>query len=119
MNELNEIAKEYIERYELDLTVEELFEEFEHIYQASIDFEEYLKTSGIIYKLNKMKRNARLKEKRSIFCKWYFTKNQNDRSKKYRSLLIELSEMIFVSERTVQFDVFGETTAQSEKNASQ
>ena len=110
MKELDNIAEKYIEKYNLDITVQELFDEFECVYQASIDFEKYLKESSLIYKLNKMKRNQRLKEKRSIFCKWYMEKNQSNKKKKYRALLIELSEMVFVSERTVQFDVFRETT---------
>ena len=108
MNELAEIAQGYIERHNLNLTIGELFEEFEHIYQESIMFEVYLKESKIIYKLNKMKRNARLKEKRAIFCKWYFTKFQNKMTKE---LFIELSETVFVSERTIQDDIFRETTA--------
>lgn len=110
MTELNELAQSYIDKHNLDLTIEELFNEFERIHNAVIEFEKYLKSTGIKYKLNKMRRNERLKEKRSLFCKWYFQNHQNDNTKKFKALMIELSEMTFMSERTVQFDVFGETT---------
>ena len=117
--ELNKTVQKYIDKHKLDISVEELFIQFEKICLLREEFDLYIETTGIKYELNKMKRNERLKEKRSIFCQWYFTKHQNNRDKKYRALLIDLSEMLFVSERTVQFDVFGETTAQSRKKASQ
>lgn len=101
--ELITYAENYIKNHNLDLTVEELFKEFERVCTVYEEFTNYLNESGLIYKLNKMLRNKRLKERRSVFCKWYFTKYQN---KPTKVLMIELSELTFMSERTVQEDTF-------------
>ena len=105
MRQLNtkQIAEQYIIDNNLNISVEELFNQFEMLCDIHEQFSIYLKQSRLIYKLNKMRRNKRLKAKRSIFCKWYFDKFQNKPSK---VLINELEEMTFVSERTVRDDTF-------------
>lgn len=107
-NNILENAESYIESNGLDISPEQLFIEFMFIVKCHEEFDCYLKESKLIFKLNKMKRDERLKKKRELFNKWYFSKYKNKFTKE---LLIELSEMTFVSERTVQLDVFRETTA--------
>ena len=101
-------AIDYIEKHGLEITPEQLFVEFMAIVKWHEEFECYLKESKIIYKLNKMKRNKRLKEKRKLFVQWYFTKNQTELSK---TLQLDLSEMVFVTTRTIREELLKETTA--------
>lgn len=96
-------AEQYITENNLGITVEELIQEFEHVAQVFEDFDLYLKESGLKLKYRNMLRSKRLKEKRKVFCKWYFDKYQ---SKPTKVLIAELSEITFMSERTVQEDTF-------------
>jgi hypothetical protein len=55
-----------------------------------------------------MKRNKRLLEKRKLFTEWYTLKHQN--KKMVKEILIDLSEIVFSSTKTVQKDLLRETT---------
>jgi len=102
------LAEKYIDTYGIEITPEELFVEFAQIVERHKAFERYLRESKVLYKLNKMKRNQRLKEKRKLFVQWYFHKNQDQLSK---VLQIDLSEMVFVTPRTIREELLKETTA--------
>jgi len=56
-----------------------------------------------------MRRNQRLLKKRKLFAEWYALKNQN--KKMLKEIILDLSEMVFASTRTVENDLSNETTA--------
>lgn len=99
-------AEKYIEKYNLDISPEQLFIEFQQIIALHESFNEYLKEEKLNAKLEKMKRNKRLLEKRKLFIAWYALKNQNQKMAK--EIFIDLSEMVFASERTVQIELKNE-----------
>ncbi|SFS30740.1 hypothetical protein [Lutibacter maritimus] len=101
-------AEKYINKHNVPCTVEELFIEFERKYRLHIEFEAYLKQENINSKLEKMRRDKRLLEKRKLFAEWYFVKNQATQSVK--KSFINISEMVFASTKTVQNDILKETT---------
>lgn len=86
------------------MSVEELFIHFKEIENTHKEFNQYLQKENLNYTLEKMRRNERLKAKRELFTKWYFL--QKKRKELTKKVLIELSEMTFLSERTVQGDIF-------------
>ncbi|WP_142783358.1 hypothetical protein [Changchengzhania lutea] len=106
--DLLQSVEQYIIDHGLNITPEELFVQFNHIVESHHQFEYYLKLNGINENLEKMKRNKRLLEKRKLFVDWYFLKNQN--KKNIKSLMIEASEMLFTSTKTIQIDLLKETT---------
>jgi len=103
-----EKAESYIEKNDLGISPEEMFIEFQEMYQLHIEFDNYVKENGLNKKLEQMQRNKRLLEKRKLFVEWYFVKTQDDLSVK--EAFINLSEMIFASTKTVQKDLLKEAT---------
>ena len=101
-------AEDYIIKHDFGKSVEELFIEFELIVDLHKEFESYLKRQHLNEKLEKMKRNERHLEKRRLFSLWYSAKTQN--CKKTKEILIDISEMCFVSTRTVENFLFYEAT---------
>ncbi|MBD0822633.1 hypothetical protein [Aestuariibaculum marinum] len=103
-------SEDYIKAYGLDISPEELFIQFEFIIECHKDFNMYLKDNGLNEILEKMKRSKRLLEKRKLFTNWYIQKYQNN--KMLKELHLDLSEIVFASERTVREDIISlETTA--------
>ena len=94
--------QEHIDKRSANSSAERMFAEFQFLCKLHRDFEKYLEDTKLKYNLNKMRRNKRLKEKRKLFCEWYINTNK---SKQYKEILIELSEMVFVSQRTVELDI--------------
>ena len=78
------------------------------MYHLHIEFEIYIKEKGLKSQLEQMERNKRLLEKRRLFVEWYFVKTQNRLLVK--EAFIDISEMIFVSTKTVQKDLLKEAT---------
>lgn len=101
-------AEKYTLKYSVQKTPEQMFIEFQQVYDLHKEFESYLKENGNNKKLEQMQRNKRLLEKRKLFVEWYFVKTQDDLSVK--EAFINLSEMIFASTRTVQKDLLKEAT---------
>lgn len=111
-----EKTADYIQEYNLDLSPEQMFIEFNRIVILHRKFEAYCNNSGLTIKLNKMQRSKRLKEKRKLFVDWYILQNQN--TKILKEMIYELSEMIFSVERTVEKDIYSETTTKTPKITS-
>lgn len=101
-------TERHIIKYDLEISPEELFIEFENIVKLHEQFEGHVRELAIYNKLYQMERNQRLKEKRRLFAEWYVQKNQN--SKLLKEMLFDLSEMVFTSTRTVEKDLYSETT---------
>lgn len=97
-------AEVYADKY--GQSPEQLFAEFEQVLRLHAEFEAYLKNNRINYKLNSMKRSKRSLERRKLFIEWYFLKNQN--TMKTKEAVMNLADMAFVSERTVQLDLSSE-----------
>ncbi|MBS9774589.1 MAG: hypothetical protein KGV59_05465 [Tenacibaculum sp.] len=97
-------CEDYLQKHNINMSIVELFIHFQEIVFLHKEFNSYLKQTDINQSLESMKRNDRLKAKREIFSKWYFLHKRNKGLTK--EVLIELSEMVFLSERTVQDDVF-------------
>ena len=84
-------AEDFITKYDLNCSVEELFVAFEELERVHEDFNQYL---------NEMRQRCeKALDRRKLFSEWYFLKYQNQKNTK--SILKELAEMEFVSERTV------------------
>ncbi len=98
-----ELCEKYLQEHNINMSVEELFIHFQEIINVHHDFELYLRQNNINQELEQMKRTERLKTKRELFAKWYFLHKRNKGLTK--QVLIELSEMVFLSERTVQGDI--------------
>ena len=107
-SDIEELAEKYIASYELEKSKEDLFNEFQKIVDLHKDFEDYLKKNMLNETLEKMQRNKRLLEKRKLFFEWYFIKTQNGSVNK--EIFINLSEMVFVTTKTVTNELFRETT---------
>lgn len=99
---------EFISQHNQNYSAEQLFAQFLEQVRALQEFEQYLFKRGVNQKLGKMNRNERLKKKRRLFTEWYLNVNKD---KPTKVVLIELSEMLFLSERTIQSDLSSETTA--------
>src|SRR5690606_41694486 len=94
---------------EVDTSAETIFGEYENLVTLHREFEAHHHNEGLNIKLNKMKRNELLKQKRKLFIEWYILKHQNE--KILKEMIYELSHMIFATTRTVEYDIFNETTA--------
>ncbi len=101
-------AENYIKKHDDTKSVEELFIEFNQIVALHKEFEKYLKEQGLNQKLETMQRNKRLMAKRQLFASWYSVKNQDTQFMK--ETLINLSEMTFVTPRSVIRDLTNDTT---------
>jgi hypothetical protein len=110
-SEILKNTQDHIEEHGLSTSSEELFISFEILSTLHREFEAYLNNEKLIFRLNAMKRNKRLKEKRKLFAVWYIAKNQD--KKMMKEMLYELSEMFFITTRSVQNDLFHETTEQN------
>ena len=104
-------AESYINKFDKDKSVEELFIEFQKIVDLHIEFEKYLKEQKLNQNLEKMKRNERSLARRKLFSEWYFTKTQNEIGSEVAKL--NISEMTFVSPRSAFRDLSCDTTAQN------
>lgn len=102
------LTENFINEHEPNSSPEEMFLRFEIISTLHREFEAYLVNEKIIYNLNKMNRNERLKEKRKLFAEWYIKKNQD--KKMMKEMLYELSEMFFITKRRLENILFYETT---------
>lgn len=102
--ELIQSIQDYIDKHDLDYSVEEMFAHFEEIYLLKLEFNDYLISKGLNKKLRSMKRSKRKLEKRKLFCQWFSLKHQND--KNLKTVTLQLSEMVFTSTRTVENDLF-------------
>ena len=91
-------AEAYIKKYNLDVSAEQLFMDFEKLNQ--IYFENL--------KSNKMYRCKSSLEKRTLFIQWYFNEHQN--ALKVRQMIKNLAEMLFVSEKTIERELKKDTT---------
>ncbi|WP_194767864.1 hypothetical protein [Tamlana sp. I1] len=103
--EIKKSAQQYIDKYNLNTTPELLMKQFQLIIELHKDFNKYLKTEKLNQKLEKMNRSQRLLEKRRLFAEWYTLNNQN--KKMVKEILIDVSEMVFASTKTVQKDLLG------------
>ena len=103
-----ESAENYIKKHDEEKSVEELFIEFQNIVDLHEEFEKYLKVNKLNENLEKMKRNERSLARRKLFSEWYSLKSQN--VKKNKEILIDLSEMCFISKRRIENVLFYETT---------
>tara|TARA_B110001452_G_scaffold28410_1_gene22319 strand:- start:5735 stop:6073 length:339 start_codon:yes stop_codon:yes gene_type:complete len=101
-------TEKYIKKHGVSKTPEQMFIEFQAVFNLHKEFETYLKENGYNTKLERMQRNKRLLEKRRLFINWYFVKTQDDLLVK--EAFINLSEMIFASTKTVQKDLLKEAT---------
>lgn len=104
-----EATESYLEEFQVEKSAEELFCEFEMLVQLHEDFDRYLNENKFNSKLETMKRSERLLAKRKLFVNWYSERNQNNQLTK--DMFINLSEMTFVSQRTLYNDISNETTA--------
>lgn len=107
--DLLKLGDGYYDEFEVNGSTEQMFIEFNHLVTLHRQFEAYLSNSKLIYTLSNMKRSARLLKKRKLFIQWYLQKNQNE--KRVNEITHELSEMLFCTQRTVENDIFTETTA--------
>ncbi len=107
-------AEEYVQRFNLECTPEILFAEFKAAVEIHGRFDNHLHNSGLIKKLSKMERNPRLKERRRLFAEWYIQQNQNNKIMK--EMLHELSDIAFVSTRTIEKDLCSEATVKHDRN---
>lgn len=98
----------YIDKYNIDSSPEEMFLHFEQLATLHREFEAHLNNEKLYFRLNAMKRSERLKSKRKLFMEWYIEKYQNQ--KILKEMVFELSEMAFVTTRTVENNLFYETT---------
>ena len=101
-------AQDYINKFGVEQSAESLFAEFELKLRLHKEFETYIRQKGINEKLEAMQRCKRKLAKRKLFAEWYLNKTQNDLS--IKTALINLSEMTFASERTLQIDLSSEAT---------
>ena len=91
-------ADEYIKKYDLGQSPEELFIEFEMIVRIREEFEQYYRALPKHLKPENMQRSKRMLEKRRIFMEWYLLKN-NERYAK--EVVHDLAEITFTSGRNV------------------
>lgn len=96
--------EDYIKRNNEDTTPESMFLEFQMVLEIHAKFEKYLKKENLNYKLEKMERSQRLLEKRKLFVDWFILQNQN--KKMAKEIVIDLSEMLFVSTKTIRNTYF-------------
>lgn len=98
------LTEQYIKENDLDITPEALFIEFKIMVELHQEFDIYLKNEGLNENLEKMNRNKRRQEKRKLFIDWFTTKNQNNKLSK--QIVIDLSEMLFVTPKTIRNTYF-------------
>ncbi|WP_067145338.1 hypothetical protein [Pseudotamlana agarivorans] len=96
-------VQSYIDKHEIKTSPSALIAQFEIIIELHREFETYLREHNINQELEIMQRSKRMLEKRRLFIEWYQLKHQNN--KMVKEILIDLSEMIFISTRTIQNDL--------------
>ena len=82
---------DFVEKHGLECSAEELFIYFNEIVQLHDEFNQYL--NDMQYRCKKAL------DRRKLFVEWYFKKYQNE--KNVKRLIMDLSEITFVSERTL------------------
>lgn len=94
-------AEQYIRQHNLDISVEQLYAEFEQLLGIYKDFRNYINQDQ---NLKYMYRNKSKLEKRELFINWYLQKHQNNR--RIKTTLTELSDLLFVSSKTIEKQLF-------------
>lgn len=97
-------AEYYISDFEPEKVPEALFAEFSNIIKVGKRFDRYLRSQNIDIRLGKMKRSKGEMERRRLFISWYIKSNP---LKPTNKCITELSRLLFVSESTISFDLYG------------
>lgn len=93
-------AQRFINENNLDMTVEQLYVEFERMLKTYTEFTEEINSNP---KTKIMYRSQEKLQRRELFINWYLQKH---RDKRIKTVLHELSGLLFTSPKTIEKQLF-------------